>query len=93
VVGPDGKAYKLSIPTIKRDGKPYPVVGSLSINTLAYTRVMSNMALLTGYKDGKPAIDYVQTVSADGKTMTLISRSYSDKGELSLPNIAVYDRK
>jgi hypothetical protein len=54
------------------DGADYPVEGSLSVDTIAYTRTDRNSIHGVGKKDGR--VSYTETVLADPeeRTLTLI---------------------
>jgi len=90
-VGADGKHTAVDT-TYKYDGKDYPVTGSPDFDSLSVKRVGSHTAEGTQKLNGKVAGTTKRTVSKDGKTLTLVSKSTNAKGEETTSTM-VYDRQ
>ncbi len=71
IIGADGKEISQSS-TYTQDGKDSPFVGSSAWDTLAVTKTGANSAKFVQKKDGKVVGNGTRTVSADGKTLTLV---------------------
>ena len=65
----------------KFDGKPYPVKGNLSYNSVAYKVVNDRTNNITTMKDGKIVWTGTITVSADGKSRTVTVNGTDAKGK------------
>jgi hypothetical protein len=78
--------------TGKFDGKDYPVTGDSAASTRAYKRVNAHTLDLTNKKDGKVGITGKITVSADGKTRTVVITSTGADGKKTT-NTYVYDKQ
>ena len=78
--------------TGKYDGKDYPVTGSDTADTRAYTRVDSHTFTVRERKAGK-VVDTVRVVvSPDGKTRTVTSNGTDANGKKFM-STAVYDKQ
>jgi hypothetical protein len=75
--------------TGKFDGKPYAITGDSTADMRAYTKVNDHKLTFTNTKGGKKTITGVVTVSADGKTRTVVTKGASGKGGAT----AVYDKQ
>lgn len=75
--------------TGKFDGKEYPVTGDPTSDMRSYKKVNDHKLELTATKDGKKTLSGTITVSADGKTRTVTTKSADRKGSAT----AVYDKQ
>ena len=75
--------------TGKFDGKPYDVTGDPTSDKRAYTKVNDHKLTFTATSGGKKTLTGVVTVSADGKTRTVVTKSADGKGGAT----AVYDKQ
>ena len=75
--------------TGKFDGKPYDVTGDATSEKRAYTKVNDHKLTFTGTSSGKKTLTGVVTVSADGKTRTVVTKTADGKGGAT----AVYDKQ
>ena len=75
--------------TGKFDGKPYDVTGDATSEKRAYTKVNDHKLTFTGTSSGKKTLIGVVTVSADGKTRTVVTKTADGKGGAT----AVYDKQ
>ena len=78
--------------TYKYDGKDYPITGSPDYDTVSAKRIATNTVEITQKKSGKVVGTSRRTVSKDGKTLTLVTRSTNAKGEV-VSSTLVFDRK
>jgi hypothetical protein len=90
-VGADGKHSAVET-TYKYDGKDYPITGSSDFDSVSLKRVGSHKAEATQKLNGKVVGTTKRTVSKDGKTLTLVSKSTNANGE-STTSTMVYDRQ
>jgi len=90
-VGSDGKPSHNEW-TGKFDGKDYPLVGDPSADMRSYKRIDARTLELTNKKDGKVVITGRITVSADGKTRTVIT-SGTDASGKKIKSTAVYNKQ
>ena len=90
-VGSDGKPSHNEW-TGKFDGKEYPVTGDSTSDMRSYKRINDHTLQLTNKKDGKPTITGSITVSADGKTRTVII-SGTDANGKKWNSTSVYDKQ
>jgi hypothetical protein len=81
-VGADGKE-SVSKTTYKLDGKDYPLTGAAAYDALTGKQVGANTAEFTLKKGGKVVGTTRRTVSADGKTLTAVSKATDAKGATS----------
>jgi hypothetical protein len=87
----DGKAIHNEW-TGKFDGKDYPVTGDPAASTRAYKRVNAHTLGLTNKRDDKVGLTGKITVSADGKTRTVVITSTGADGKKTT-NTYVYDKQ
>ena len=78
--------------TFKYDGKDYPVTGSPDFDSLSAKRVDANTIDSTQKRMGKEVGTTKRTVSADGKSLTLVSKLTTAKGD-EVNTTYVYDRQ
>jgi hypothetical protein len=90
-VGADGKATH-SEWTGKFDGKDYAVTGDATSDMRSYKRVDAHTLTLTNKKDGKITITGKITVSADGKTRTVVVTGKDANGK-KMTSTAVYTKQ
>jgi hypothetical protein len=90
-VGTDGKPSHNEW-TGKYDGKDYPVTGDSATDTRSYKRVNDHTLTLTNKKDGKVTFTGKITVSADGKTRTVVL-SGTDASGKKTSSTAVYNKQ
>jgi hypothetical protein len=89
-VGKDGKPTH-SVWVGKFDGKAYPVKGNLPYNSVAYRVVNDRTNDITAMNDGKVGWNGRITVSADGKSRTVIINGTNAKGK-KFKGKTVYDK-
>jgi len=90
-VSADGKPTKYSY-TSTTDGKPYPTPGS-PYGDMASTKIIdAGTSEMTYTTKGKVTRRAKRTVSADGKTLTIVSTGVNAKGE-KYKNTVVYDKE
>jgi hypothetical protein len=89
-VDKDGKPTH-SVWVGKFDGKAYPVKGNLPYNAVAYRVVNDRTNDITAMKDGKVGWNGRITVSADGKSRTVIINGTGAKGK-KFKGKTVYDK-
>jgi hypothetical protein len=87
----DGKAVH-NVWTGKFDGKDYPLTGDATGDTRSYKRVNAHTLDLTNKKDGKVTLSGKITVSADGKTRTVVISGTGKDGK-KVTNTYVYDKQ
>jgi len=90
-VGADGKPSHNEW-TGKFDGKDYPVTGDSNADTRSYKRVDAHTLKLTNKKGDKVTMSGTATVSADGKTRTVVV-SGTDASGKKVTATAVYDKQ
>jgi hypothetical protein len=90
-VSSDGKATHDEW-TGKYDGKDYPVTGNPMTDTRAYKKVNDHTLEATGKKGDKVVLTAKITVSADGKTRTVVSTQTTTDGK-KVTSTAVYDKQ
>src|ERR1700751_98570 len=90
-VGADGKATHDEW-TGKFDGKDYPVNGNPMTDTRAYKKVNQHTLEATGKKGDKVVLTAKITVSADGKTRTVVSTQTTADGK-KVTSTAVYEKQ
>ena len=90
-VGADGKESNVKT-TFKYDGKDYPVTGSHDFDALSAKRIDANTIESKQKRMGKEVGTTTRTVSADGKTLTLVSKLTTADGTAANTTM-VYDRQ
>ena len=78
--------------TGKFDGKDYPVTGDSTYNSRSYKHVDDNNLSMIVKKDGKSVMTGRVTVSADGKSRTVVTTGTNAKGD-TVTSTAVYDKQ
>ena len=78
--------------TGKFDGKDYPLTGSPSADTRAYTRVNDHTLTFIEKKGGKVVVTGRGVVAADGKSRTVTSSGTNAEGK-KITTSAVYDKQ
>ena len=90
-VSADGKESTVKT-TFKYDGKDYPVTGSDDFDALSAKKVDANTIDSIQKRMGKEVGTTRRSVSADGKTLTLVSKLTTPKGT-KVDTTMVYDRQ
>jgi hypothetical protein len=78
--------------TARFDGKDYPIRGNPNADVVALKRVDDRSYEVVGKKGGKVTITSRVTLSADGKTRTVVQTGVDAQGQ-KVMNTMVYDRK
>ncbi len=78
--------------TGKFDGKEYPVMGSPTGDTRAYTEVDDHTLMFTEKKGGRVTTSGRITVAADGKSRTVTSTATNAQG-MTVDSTAVFDKQ
>ena len=87
---PDGK--KTHAEAFGRfDGKEYPEIGNPAADFNVFTRVDDHTYALVDRKNGKDALSFRITISADGKTRTSRGSGKTASGQ-EVNNVGVWDR-
>ena len=87
-----GLGASISEFTARFDGKDYPIRGNPNADVVALKRVDDRSYEVIGKKGGKVTITSRVTLSADGKTRTVVQTGVDAKGQ-KVMNTMVYDRK
>jgi hypothetical protein len=87
----DGKAYSTSY-SVKLDGTPGPLEGSPVADMIAVKKIDERTRELKSMKGGKTVSESRATVSADGKTATVVGAGLNPKG-VQVKYTAVYDKQ
>ena len=90
-VGADGKESNVTS-SFKYDGKDYKATGTPDFDALSATRVDANTVQSTQKRMGKAVGSTTRSVSADGKTLTLVTKLTTPKGT-DVDMTTVYDRQ
>jgi hypothetical protein len=64
------------------DGKDYDMTGSIGGDKISLRRVDAQTTESTQKREGKPAVVAMRTVSADGKTLTVVSKGTLPDGQI-----------
>lgn len=78
--------------TGKFDGKDYPLTGDPTADTRSYKQIDPSTLELTNKKGGKVIVSGKITVSADGKTRTVSTKSMDTNGK-KVATTAVYNKQ
>jgi hypothetical protein len=78
--------------TGKFDGKDYPVTGNPMTDTRSYKKINDHTLAATGKKGDKVVLTAKITVSADGKTRSVVSTQTTADGK-KVTSTAVYDKQ
>jgi len=73
------------------DGKDYDMTGSLGGNKISLRRIDSHTTESSQKRGGKPVIVATRTVSADGKTLTVVSKGTTAEGQ-EIDSTLVFER-
>jgi hypothetical protein len=87
----EGKAYSTSY-SVKLDGTPGPMEGSPVADMIAVKKIDEHTRELKSMKGGKTVSESRATVSADGKTVTVVGAGLNPKG-VQVKYTAVYDKQ
>ena len=90
-IGADGKPTTYSY-TATTDGKPYPTPGSPYGDMASLKIIDARTSDITYTTNGKVTRKARRTVSADGKTLTIVSTGVNPKGE-QYKNTVVYEKQ
>jgi len=77
--------------TTAEDGKDYPMKGSMTVDTVAVTKINARTLQRKDKKGGKIVATLRASVSADGKRLTVNQRGTNFQGK-TYNNMLVYDR-
>jgi hypothetical protein len=89
--GPDGKEATTHT-TYQLNGKDFPVTGTADYDSLSAKQVDSNTAEFKLKRAGKVIGTTSRTVSKDGKTLTVKTKSAAASGEMS-DSVMVFDKQ
>jgi hypothetical protein len=78
---------------ITMDEKDHATTGNQNWDTTSWKRVNANTFEVIRKKAGKTVQTGTNTVSADGKTMTVTSKGVSPDGKPNSTSLAVYDKQ
>ena len=78
--------------TTKYDGKDVPLSGSAIADTVALTRIDALTIERIDKKAGKVVQTIRRTISADGKTLTVVTKGTNAQGK-PVNNTAVYEKQ
>jgi hypothetical protein len=84
-------AKTVSVYTANYDGKPYPITGSETADTVTLKRVDANTSERTDSKGGKAVQTFIRVVSNDGKTMTVTIKGTNAQGQV-VNNVVVFEK-
>jgi hypothetical protein len=84
-------AKTVSVYTANYDGKPYPITGSETADTVTLKRVDANTSERTDSKGGKAVQTFTRVVSKDGKTMTVTIKGTNAQGQ-AVNNVVVFEK-
>jgi hypothetical protein len=90
-IGADGKPSH-DVWTGKYDGKDYPVTGSPANDARSYKKIDDRTMEVTAKKAGKVVLTAKISVSADGKTRTVVVTQTGADGK-KMTSTAVYDKQ
>jgi hypothetical protein len=78
--------------TANYDGKPYPIKGSETADTVSLKRIDSHTSERTDSQGGKVVQTFTRVVSKDGKTMTVTIKGTNAQGQ-PVSNVVVFERQ
>ena len=90
-IGPDGKPTLIDF-TVNYDGKDYPYKGSPDYDVISIKQTDANTSAFIQKLAGKVVFTGTRTVSKDGKTLTIIAKGTTVKGEAT-NSVQVFDRR
>lgn len=73
------------------DGKDYEITGSLGGDKISLRRIDSHTTESSQKRNGKAAIVATRTVSADGQTLTVVSKGTTAEGQ-EIDSILIFER-
>jgi len=79
--------------TITMDGKDHATTGNENWDTTSWKRVNATTFEITRKKAGKVVQTGTNTLSADGKTLTVTSKGVSASGQPDSTSVLVYDKQ
>ena len=85
-------AKTVSVYTANYDGKPYPITGSETADTVTLKRVDASTSERTDSKGGKAVQTLIRVVSKDGKTMTVTIKGTNAQGQ-AVNNVVVFEKQ
>jgi hypothetical protein len=89
---PDAGAKTVTEYTAEFDGKPHPIKGSETADSVTLKRVDTHTTERIDSKAGKTVTTYHRVVSKDGKTMTVTIKGTNAKGQ-AVSNVVVFEKK
>jgi hypothetical protein len=84
-------AKTVTVYTANYDGKPYPITGSETADSVTLKRVDANTSERTDSKAGKVVQTLVRVVSKDGKAMTVTIKGTNAQGQ-AVNNVVVFEK-
>ena len=90
-ISADGKPMRVEC-VAPYDGKDYPLKGSPSTNSVAFTAIDRYTVEAVEKRDGKPLFHVRRVVSRDGRSMTVTSDGTNANG-VEIHNVLVFVRK
>jgi hypothetical protein len=88
----DAGAKTVTEYTAEYDGKPHPIKGSETADSVTLKRVDTHTTERIDSKAGKTVTTYHRAVSKDGKTMTVTLKGTNAKGQ-AVSNVVVFEKK
>jgi hypothetical protein len=73
------------------DGKDYPLKGNPDGDMISVRRINANSVETTIKRAGKPAVTNMRTVSADGKTLTVVTKGINGQGQ-TVHNVQIFEK-
>lgn len=73
------------------DGKDYPLKGNPDGELISVRRINANTVETTIKRAGKAAVTNTRTVSADGKTLTVVTKGTNGQGQ-TVHNVQVFEK-
>jgi hypothetical protein len=73
------------------DGKDYDMTGSLGGDKISLRRIDVHTTESSQKREGKPVIVATRTVSGDGKTLTVVSKGTTSKGQ-EIDSTLIFER-
>lgn len=77
--------------TAAYDGKPHPLKGSETADTVTLKRIDANTSERVDSKGGKTMLTYTRVVEKDGKTMTVTIKGTNAQGQ-AVNNVVVFEK-
>ncbi len=73
------------------DGKDYPLKGNPDGDMISVRRISANSVETTIKRAGKPTVTNLRTVSADGKTLTVVTKGTNGQGQ-TVHNVQIFEK-